>query len=161
MSYDFITPTAAAGILKSIYWKPEMDFLITAIEILKPIRWSVHTCNERKGGKGESRLRTQRSSRILVDVAYVIRASIITANAKDANKHLAMFQRRASKGQSFRQPNFGMNEYPVGEFRLATRDHVPCPINHDFGYMIRSIDYNNGRSPIPFRAIAVNGVVSL
>ena len=160
VSYDFPPPTAARGILESVYWKPQVKYAIRSIAILKPIRWEVQTCNERKGFFGAPVAEyTQRTSRILVDVAYVIRATLIAQD--DNQKHFEMFNRRARKGQSFRQVSLGRNEYPATEFGLPTEDHKPLRINQDFGWMLHSIEYEHGFSPTPFRAVAVEGVVAV
>ena len=40
MSYDVITPSAARGILESIYWHPGMCWRIDKIYLLSPIRFT-------------------------------------------------------------------------------------------------------------------------
>ncbi len=39
VSYDVMTPSAARGVLEAIYWKPQICWVIDAIQVLKPIRW--------------------------------------------------------------------------------------------------------------------------
>src|SRR5690606_7926793 len=39
VSYDAITPSAARGIMESIYWKPEIRWEITRLRVLKAIRF--------------------------------------------------------------------------------------------------------------------------
>ena len=46
VSYPVMTPSAARGILEAIYWKPEFDYVVTAIEVLEPIRWASIRRNE-------------------------------------------------------------------------------------------------------------------
>ena len=46
VSYPVMTPSAAKGVLEAIYWKPEFDYVITAIEVLSPIRWASVRRNE-------------------------------------------------------------------------------------------------------------------
>src|SRR6516165_3641734 len=46
VSYPVMTPSAARGVLEAIYWKPEFDYVITAIEVLAPIRWAAIRRNE-------------------------------------------------------------------------------------------------------------------
>src|SRR5580698_5213541 len=46
VSYPVMTPSAAKGILEAIYWKPEFDYVVTAIEVLRPIRWASIRRNE-------------------------------------------------------------------------------------------------------------------
>ena len=142
VSYPVITPSAARGLLESILYKPQFRWQVRRIAVKKPIRFLAFRRNEVK-----SRLsprnpeplladedRTQRNTLALRDVEYVIEASLhLTPLAglprrKPANdedngddalvKYLAMFQRRAEKGQCFAQPAFGCREFPA-HFELA------------------------------------------
>lgn len=38
VSYPVMTPTAARGVLESIFWKRDMRYRVVAIEVLNPIR---------------------------------------------------------------------------------------------------------------------------
>ena len=102
--------------------------------------------------------RTQRNTLALRDVEYVIEASMhLTPLAglprrrpeddEDRGddtpvKYLAMFQRRAEKGQCFAQPCFGCREFPA-HFELADAGSmvVPNGINrdHDLGLMLYDV----------------------
>ena len=142
VSYPVITPSAARGLLESILYKPQFRWQVRRIAVKKPIRFLAFRRNEVK-----SRLsprnpeplladedRTQRNTLALRDVEYVIEASLhLTPLAglprrKPANdedngddtlvKYLAIFQRRAEKGQCFAQPAFGCREFPA-HFELA------------------------------------------
>jgi len=37
VSYEVMTPSAARGILEAIFWKPEFQWRIRAIHVLRPI----------------------------------------------------------------------------------------------------------------------------
>src|SRR5260370_11068644 len=90
VSYPVMTPSAARGVLEAIYWKPEFDYIVTAIEVLKPIRWVSVRRNEvtsmvtldwvRKAMTDATQRfdvetdRDQRNTVFLRDVAYRIRA---------------------------------------------------------------------------------------
>jgi CRISPR-associated protein Cas5d len=143
VSYPVITPSAARGLLEAILYKPQFRWQIQRIAIRKPIRFLSFRRNEVK-----SRLsprnpeplfadedRTQRNTLALRDVDYVIEASLkLTPLANNQPrrrpeddedrgddslvKYLAMFQRRAEKGQCFAQPCFGCREFPAN-FELA------------------------------------------
>src|SRR5260221_4788682 len=39
VSYEAMTPSAARGILEAIFWKPEFQWQIVEIRVLKPIRF--------------------------------------------------------------------------------------------------------------------------
>ena len=92
VSYDIMTPSAARGLLESIYWHPGMRWVIDRIHVCAPIRFTNLRRNEVKStisarsartvmerGKGELYLTTsqdiqQRAAMLLRDVRYVIDA---------------------------------------------------------------------------------------
>jgi CRISPR-associated protein Cas5d len=49
VSYEVMTPSAARGILEAIFWKPAISWIISQIDVLKPVRYSQ---NGRGGGGG-------------------------------------------------------------------------------------------------------------
>jgi CRISPR-associated protein Cas5d len=142
VSYVVITPSAARGLLEAILYKPQFRWRIRRIAVKKPIRFLAFRRNEVKSRlsprKPEPLLadddRTQRTTLALRDVQYVIEASLhltplagqtrrVPADSEDNGedslvKYLAMFQRRAEKGQCFAQPCFGCREFPA-HFELA------------------------------------------
>lgn len=46
VSYDVMTPSAARGIVEAILWKPEIEWHITRIDVLNPIKWITIRRNE-------------------------------------------------------------------------------------------------------------------
>ena len=85
VSYEVMTPSAAAGILKAIYWKPEMDWRVEEIHVLAPIRFLKIVRNEVSSSAKLNATehfmdvtghRVQRSARVLCDVRYGIVASV-------------------------------------------------------------------------------------
>lgn len=77
VSYDVITPSAARGIYSAILWKPAINWRITKIEVLNPIRWTSVRRNEvsavastRSDGIIVEDVRQQRAGLILRDVRY-------------------------------------------------------------------------------------------
>ena len=40
VSYDVMTPSAARGLIESIYWHPGLRYCIDRIHVLKPIRFT-------------------------------------------------------------------------------------------------------------------------
>ena len=201
VSYPVITPSAARGLLESILYKPQFRWQIRRLAVKKPIRFLAFRRNEVK-----SRLsprnpeplladedRTQRNTLALRHVEYVIEASLhLTplaglprrkpANGEDNGddtlvKYLAMFQRRAEKGQCFAQPAFGCREFPA-HFELAAEAdmQVPACINPDadLGLMLYDVfdldvskDQQPGKIEKPqpritfFKAQIKNGVVNV
>src|SRR5208283_1092024 len=93
VSYDVMTPSAARGILEAIHWKPAIRWVVTAIHVLKPIRFQSIRRNEvghktpvasirsamKSGSIGDLALlveenRQHRAATILRDVEYMIEA---------------------------------------------------------------------------------------
>src|SRR6266481_2578485 len=129
VSYPVITPSAARGLLEAILYKPQFRWRVQRIAVKKPIRFLAFRRNEVKSRlsprKPEPLLadedRTQRNTLALRDVEYVIEASLHLTPLANLPRHkppcedepegedslvkyLAMFQRRAEKGQCFVQP---------------------------------------------------------
>lgn len=171
VSYDVITPSAARAIFEAIFWKPAIQWQVTKIEVLNPIKW----CNIRRNEVGAvssknpifiEEKRQQKNSLLLQDVRYRIWAKlefipqwkrkesknplIDTEEAefirKDENpgKYNAMFERRASKGQCFNQPYLGTREFSAS-FRLVDigNDTLDSPISEcrDLGLMLYDMDF--------------------
>lgn len=140
VSYEVITPSAARNVFQAIFWKPEIDWRVRRIEVLRPIRWINLRRNEvgkklptatvktlMKRGHGSLALyvedeRQQRAGLFLRDVAYRLHADLIvrpSARAENpAAKYRDMFSRRAGKGQCINQPYLGCREF-AARFRLV------------------------------------------
>lgn len=145
VSYDVPTPGALEGMLKSVYWKPAIRYVIDRIIIFKPIDFMNVRRNEVKDKvsagsmkslmKGEikdpsvytSESRSQRAAMVLKNVKYGVEfhfdlTGFKTDREDDAeNKHYNMIKRRLEKGQYFRKPCLGCSEFPVGSIRLVDR----------------------------------------
>ena len=184
VSYDVITPSAARGILEAIHWKPAIRWIVTAIHVLKPIRFQSIRRNEvgrktpiaaiRKALKTESIAdlallvdedRQQRAASVLRDVEYVIEARFeLTAKAgpdDNAGKHLDTFNRRARKGQCFHQPCLGTREFPA-RFSLVEPNvtaRAAIDVTRDLGFMLYDIDHASDRTSLFFRAKLDKGVM--
>lgn len=108
VSYDVMTPSAARGILEAIYWKPEMAWVVDAIHVLNPIRFTHVRRNEisskipAKGKTGagtamrtgtgnlgvnvaDAAQRQQRAAMILCDVRYGIQAHLEIRKSTDSD----------------------------------------------------------------------------
>lgn len=187
VSYDVITPSAARNIFQAIFWKPAIEWQITKIEVINPIKWFSIKRNEVGAvGSGKSEAspiiatekRQQKNSLILRDVRYRIFAKMIYLPPKkrvgenrhaaglDENpaKYQAMFERRASKGQCFNMPYLGTREF--GAYFKFLDDNLnltPRPIQEskDLGIMLYDMDFSNPDNIIPmfFRANMQNGVI--
>lgn len=185
VSYDVITPSAARGIVEAVYWKPQIRWHITRLHVLKPVRFTSLRRNEvaskipvkgasgvgaaMKNGRGNLALyveedRQQRAATILRDVAYVIEARFDLLDESETHgKHLAVFERRAKKGQCFHRPYLGTREFDC-QFEWVD---VPPPSElagegeRDLGYMLDDIDFANNMTPRFYRAVMRDGVIDV
>ena len=187
VSYDIMTPSAARGLLESIYWHPGMHWVIDRIHVCAPIRFtnlrrnevkatinarSVRTVMER--GKGELWLAApeeiqQRAAMLLRDVRYVIEAHFDltdkAAPGDNPGKFQDIMRRRVERGQFYHQPCFGCREFPA-HFR-ACEELPPCPEElkgeRDLGYVLWDMDYSDPENIVPlfFRAKLKDGVLEV
>lgn len=187
VSYDCITPSAARGLIESIYWKPAIRWHIDRITVLNEIQFDTFRRNE-LGGKLSyqnakkamdkdadvmaiaSEDRQQRATMYLRDVAYIIEAHFeLTEKAGEddtVEKHYNIALRRLRKGQCFNQPVFGCREFPA-DVRLLEND-VDLPEScykgtgcRDLGFMLYDIDFDHGMTPQFFRAVMGDGTIDV
>ena len=161
VSYDVPTPSAMIGVLSSIYWKPAFKWIIKRIWVLRPIKFDQIRRNEVKNKlsqksakmameKGQSfsidvgAQRTQRATRFLTNVEYIVEASIeaVQDDGDNFGKHYGVFTRRAKKGQSFRTPYLGCREFSC-QFELFDGDPSELAIkeSRNLGRMVFGIDF--------------------
>ena len=187
VSYDVMTPSAARGLLESIYWHPGMKWRIDRIHVCSPIRFTNIRRNEVKDtisarkvktvmekGQGELYLAApesiqQRAAMVLRDVHYVIDAHFdLTENAApgdNAGKFQDIIKRRLERGQCYSTPYFGTREFPA-HFRRCT-ELPPCPEElkgvRDLGWMLLDMDYTDPKNITPrfFRASLTDGVLTV
>ena len=154
VSYDVITPSAARGILCSIYIKPlEFFYEIVGIEVMKPIKKISIRKNEVRNKAqfvknditaiDASAVRTQRTTIYLRDVYYRIHANIHMTNEileKKITKNdiIKQFNSRIENGKCFRQPSLGLNEClcyfsPINNEMTAIQD------SKDLGIMLYDV----------------------
>lgn len=184
VSYDVMTPSAARGIIESIYWHPGLRVLIDRIYVLNEIKFSNIKRNEVKSKASCQQVKSmmnggaipmiitrndiiQRSAMILRDVHYVIEAHFeLTDKASPSDnegKFKDIFRRRIEKGEAFSQPYFGCREFPA-RFRPWEGGEVPtCMINQDLGLMLYDMDYSDPENikPMFFMAKLANGVLQI
>lgn len=189
VSYDVITPSAARNIFQAIFWKPAIEWQITRIEVLNPIRWISVRRNEVGAiGAGNAKAkpiiatekRQQKNTLMLRDVRYRIYARMIYIPPKkrknekahnagpDENpkKYQEMFERRASNGQFFTSPYLGTRECSA-YFHLLEDKAKGCSDllqeSRDFGLMLYDMDFSNPGNIIPlfYHAKMENGVIEV
>ena len=159
VSYDVITPSAARAIFQAVFWKPAFQWVVTKIEVLKPIKFISIKRNEvqkvmseRSDGILIGEERTQKSGYILRDVDYRIHARMVYIPIRERNKeyqrvfdeeyddsqkasenpakYQAMFERRAKNGQCFTMPYLGTREFTCSFEYVEEPDKAqPSPID--------------------------------
>lgn len=174
VSYDVITPSAARAIFSAIFWKPEIAWRVTRIEVLNPIKWTNIRRNEVKAVASTKKScvfveeeRDQRAGLLLKDVRYRLTAEFDCVNpSADPAKYAAMFDRRASKGQYFMHPYLGCREFSCKTIRLIkdlTNEPNPIPETRDLGFMLFDMDYSDPKDikPMFYRPKMVEGVIEI
>ncbi len=187
VSYDVITPSAARGLLESVYWHPGLKYIIDRIHVCAPIRFTNLRRNEVKAtvsarsartvmerGSGELYLISsqeiqQRAALLLRDVHFVLEAHFDmtdrAAPGDNPGKFQDILKRRIKRGQFYSQPYLGCREFPA-QFKLC-EELPPCPEElrgvRELGYMLWDLDYSNPEDirPLFFRASLQNGVLNV
>lgn len=185
MSYDVMTPSAARGLLESIFFHPGMRWRIDKIHVLAPIQFAAVRRNEvtqrvlasdirrlMTEGGGKSCIVTkdciaQRASLLLKDVRYVIDAHFDmterAAPTDNEGKFADIIRRRLEKGQFYSQPYFGCREFPAN-FQPWTGGEMPNPnADRELGLMLYDMDYTDPKNitPMYFRAALRGGAVNV
>ena len=187
-SYDVMTPSAARGILDSVYWHPGLKWKIDRIHVVRPIQFTSVRRNEVKskisassvlqaynGGDKPLYISTkadivQRASLLLRDVEYVIEAHFqMTDQANETDnpgKFKDIIMRRLRRGECFHMPYFGCREFPA-HFSLCEEDEIRTAYDgveeKDLGFMLYDMDFSDPENiqPMFFRAVMRRGVVDL
>lgn len=198
VSYEVITPSAARAIFECIFWKPAIQWKVTKIEVINPIKWTTIKRNEIKTNadtinvehilidNGENR--DQRNTLHLKDVRYRLYAKFLfipqwerkaSKNPnidreeqdllrKDENpgKYMAIFERRARKGQCFTTPYFGCREF-VAYWKYIENPEIDTIERNggdkDFGFIFYDWTYEspNKNDAQFFHAIMEDGVIKV
>ncbi len=176
VSYDVPTPGALEGLIKSIYWKPAIRYVIDKIVVFNPISFINIRRNEVKekvsysavkkcmaSGCGGAEIYTkevinQRGAMVLRDVCYGIEFHFeltgiqSTHDDESEEKHYNILLRRLKKGQCFRQPVFGCREFAVREIKLV--DEFPSEKispelkgDTDLGFMLYGMKFRDEGHP--------------
>jgi CRISPR-associated protein Cas5d len=147
VSYPVITPSAARGVLEAIFWKPEFRYEIREIGALKQGTFVSILRNELSDRQGKKPIfvedqRQQRTSLVLKDVAYIIRAEmVLRPHATDSiYKYLDQFRRRVERGQCYHTPYLGTREF-AAHFAPPTAEDAPEAFDLDLGLMLFDIAF--------------------
>lgn len=187
VSYDVITPSAARGLLESIYWHPGLSWKIDRIYVCNPIRFTNIRRNEvkdvasgssvksvMKSGKGEIYIATsesiqQRAAMVLKDVRYVIEAHFDMTDNAAASDNPGKFQdimkRRLERGQFYSMPYMGTREFPAHFKPCGVIPECPDELKgtRDLGWMLLDMDYTDRSDIQPrfFRATMTDGAIDV
>ena len=176
LSYPFPTPSAARGMLSSIYCKPkEFYWQVTRIEVLSPIRYASFKRNEVKETTSDKPIntdecRTQRQTIALRDVRYRITAAICP-RPDFAGSEESLYQqalRRIRGGKCFMQPCLGLREF-VAYFEESDGSRPPISRDYDAGLMVYDVfdlhDFALRKKTRPklslFHAVMKQGVIEV
>ncbi|MGY0219662.1 type I-C CRISPR-associated protein Cas5c [Endozoicomonadaceae bacterium StTr2] len=182
-SYPVMTPTAARGIFNAIYSHPELYWVISQINVLRPIRWRGFSTNEveqciRKRDinkllsddyQGDvmvtDEMRIQCHNLILKDVAYVIHAHATLLPPYRSNpkltevEHKAMFQERVRNGQCSFPPWMGKRDY-LANFDEASPADKPIDVSERIGMLpLEILNKKTGPQPVFFEAFMKQGKI--
>lgn len=166
LSYEMMTPAVARNLLQSVTWKPEMQWIVTEIAQLAPVRWQSMRRNEVDKLMGKHPLfieaegvHTQRHTLALRNVDYIITAAVALADGVQATdtcylgKYIDIAQRRLSIGQHFQKPYAGCREMTADVDLVDERTPAPLAINRKLGIMHYDFDYScHNPSPLFFHA---------
>ena len=184
VSYDVPTPSAARGMIESIYYHPGLKWTIDRIWVLNPIQFmnlrrnevsskisASNVMQEANGGKQSCIVTTQdiqqRATMMLKNVRYVIEAHFDMTDKANASDNPGKFQdivkRRLRKGACYAAPYLGTREC-TEHFRLWEGGAIEG-INEtrDLGYMLYDMDYSDPEhiQPMFFRAKMEHGCIDL
>lgn len=184
VSYDVPTPSAARGMIKSIYYHPGLKWTIDRIWVLNPIQFmnlrrnevsskisASNVMQEANGGKQSCIVTTQdiqqRATMMLKDVRYVIEAHFDMTDKANASDNPGKFQdivkRRLRKGACYAAPYLGTREC-TAHFRLWEGGAIEgIDETRDLGYMLYDMDYSDPEhiQPMFFRAKMEHGCIDL
>ena len=186
MTYPCMTPSAARGVLECILWKPEFQWMIKSIRVLKPISFASFKRNELKNIQSGAPIditnmdkRSQRNSIVLRDVEYIIEAIIYMSEeniqkvknrdreegrkpCEPIVKYRDMFLRRLNKGQCWHQPYLGTREFSCDFFPVTQEDEARADelnLTYPIGSMLFDVWYDKDHKAMPiymFNASIIN-----
>lgn len=176
MTYPCMTPSAARGVLECILWKPEFQWVIKCIKVLKPISFSSFKRNELSSIQSGSPIdisdmdkRSQRNSIVLRDVEYIIEAAIYMSEenirkvknrdkeegrrpCEPIVKYRDMFNRRLNKGQCWHQPFLGTREFSCEFYPVTQEDEDRASmlnLTYPIGSLLFDIWYDKDYNATP------------
>ncbi len=183
VSYDVMTPSAARGLLEAIFWKPEFDWRVRSIHVLKPIqrisvrRTEVNSKISERTVRGWAEKEptgayycnddhTQRNTLALRNVEYLVKADVeLKSDCREQSaKYRDQFRRRVARGQYFHHPYLGCREF-AASFSEPDGSERAIDMTEDLGRMLFDLDYSDPKSdvrtPTFFNARLEQGVLHI
>ena len=171
VSYDVPTPSAARGIVESLYYHPGIRWHIRRIYVLNPIEFTTIRRNEVKskilGGTAMRIAQGKEDEPYLVTTKQIVqRASMVLTNVHyviEAEFEMDIVTRRMRQGQCFSTPYFGCREFPA-HFKQWEGGPIPTiDETRDLGFMLYDFDYSDPQNitPLYFRAKMEHGVIQV
>ena len=179
VSYDLITPSAARAVLEAVLWKPAIQWHITRIRLLSPVRFTQIKRNEVESRAAVRTAatamntntpldyyadedRAQRNTIALRDVDYAVEAHFVMTARRGPEDNLTkfeeMFARRLTNGQQHYQPYLGCREFPA-IVEPYTGDPKPLDETRPLGMMLQDIVYGGSNQAVFFPALLQRGEV--
>ncbi len=184
VSYEVPTPSAARGMIESVYYHPGLRWMIDRIWILNPIQFvtlrrnevetkilATKMMQEANGGKCNRIITSQdiqqRSTIMLKNVHYVFEAHFeMTARANTSDnpgKFQDIVKRRLRRGACYAMPYLGCREC-TAQFALWEGADIPAiDETRDLGIMLYDMDYSNPEDirPMFFHAKMEHGTIDV
>lgn len=176
VSYDVPTPSALEGMIKSVFWKPAVRYVIDKIIVFNQIKYTNIRRNEVKNKvpisrvraqmKGEgspeifaSEERSQRANMMLSDVRYGVEFHFELTGIQSERegeceeKYYNIIKRRLENGQCFKTPYMGMRECAVKKIELVEEfdNSLISPElagDVDLGFMLYGMKFEDGGKPL-------------
>ena len=176
-SFDFLTPSAAKGILESFYWHPHIHYVIDEIRVLEPIHFSTdvieHHSEIGNGWLSGYELPEDQTERfeVLNHVRYLILAHYVLSGEERENvnssKTMAILKRRVQRHKPFKTPCLGCRQYPchynwVDMKEVNDEKYKGIHMSGSFDLMLYDFSYEGrNKSPMWYHPVMKNGVVDL
>ena len=158
-TYPVITPSAAGGIIRNIYWHPNIQVDVREICVCRPIHYtrygftqvnkvgslnnlmkkSMYVDSTNKNGKFDNRRLT--TEVYLTDVKYIVHFEYQSNLPGKVKKAGEIFERRMRRGETYYNITLGLTHLPGCVSTPKDEDYEEVlPITRDFGTVIHDID---------------------
>ena len=179
VTYPVPTPGAIAGCLRSIYAKPQMQYVIKKMIVLnEPVfeqQMSRFVTSKSTGAAVTAfNPSVPRSEMMLKDVDYIVDFDIELTGIGDESKgdldnltkHIEMFKRRVRKGQYFMPPYLGIRECSCDVTLLSGEEELKSSLTGEYplGIMVHHVPLDlptgrPGKNTVFYHPRMIDGVI--